>query len=389
MSVLPVFSAAPITDAELKTALSRCIAQLQLNLPLYARRCQNHSSVNGVYPACANDQWTCGFWPGQLWLAYEHTGEETFRQAGLALAGSFARRIRNKVKVAHHDMGFLYSPACVAAWQLAGDETARTAALQAAEQMTTRFVQPGGYFQAWGRMGVHANKRFIIDCLMNLPLLYWASRECGDARYAKLARRHTETCLKYSYRPDGSTWHTFFMAPDGSPLRGETCQGYKNDSFWARGQAWGVYGGILAWRETQSEEALEAFRKATGFFASRLPQDLVPCWDMIFTPESGEERDSSAAAIAACGLLEAARLLGGGEGEAYRLLAKQILGSLARNYQPQTPAPGAGQLLHGTYSKKSPYNTCTPEGEDEFTSFGDYFYMEALTRLAADWKTYW
>ena len=131
------------------------------------------------------------------------------------------------------------------------------------------------------------------------------------------------------------------------------------------------------------------FRKALDFYLSRLPEDLVPCWDMIFAPESGEPRDSSSAAIVACGLLEAAKYGAPAEAEQWRTLARQMLASLADHYAVKPGTLGSGQLLHGTYSKKSPYNTCTPEGVDECTSWGDYFYMEALTRLTKDWEMYW
>lgn len=369
--------------------MDRAVQQVRLNLPLYTERCQNHSSVNGVYPACDNTQWTCGFWPGEIWLCYERTGEGCFLQAGNTLADSFYNRIRNQIEVGHHDMGFLYTPSCTAAWKLCRNQTARKAALLAADQLVRRFQPRGEFFQAWGSMDEPANRRFIIDCLMNLPLLYWASQETGDSACAVLAQKHTAACLAHSFRPDGSTFHTFYMNEDGSPGRGETCQGYRDDSFWARGQAWAVYGSILSWRNTQDSAALDAFRKALKFYLTRLPEDLVPCWDMLFQPESGEPRDSSSAAIAACGLLEAARLLPEREGEDYLLLAKQMLGSLARDYAPERCAPGQGLILHGTYSKQSPYNTCTPEGVDEFTAWGDYFYLEALTRLSRDWDPYW
>lgn len=379
----------PITENELQTALDRAVRQVRLNLPLYTERCQNHSSVNGVYPACDNTQWTCGFWPGEIWLCYERTGEDCFLQAGNLLADSFYNRIRNQIEVDHHDMGFLYTPSCTAAWKLCRNRTARKAALLAADQLLRRFQPRGEFFQAWGSMDEPANRRFIIDCLMNLPLLYWACQETGDSAYAVLAKKHTATCLAHSFRPDGSTFHTFYMNEDGSPGRGETCQGYRDDSFWARGQAWAVYGSILSWRNTQDDQALDSFRKALKFYLARLPEDLVPCWDMLFQPESGEPRDSSSAAIAACGLLEAARLLPEEEGEEYLLLAKRMLGSLARDYAPEGCAPGQGLILHGTYSKQSPYNTCTPEGVDEFTAWGDYFYLEALTRLSKNWDPYW
>ena len=151
------------------------------------------------------------------------------------------------------------------------------------------------------------NYRFIIDCMLNVPLLYWASSVTGKEIYRDIAAAHTATCLANSFRPDGSTYHTFYMNPDGTPKGGRTCQGYRDDSFWARGQAWGVYGSAIGYTYTHDATFLDVFRKALDFYLSRLPEDLVPCWDMIFAPESGEPRDSSSAAIVACGLLEAAK----------------------------------------------------------------------------------
>ncbi len=383
------FAYQPLSQAEALLALEAACRQVEVNLPLYTYQCQNHSSVNGIYPGCPNNQWTCGFWPGEIWLAYEFTGKEAFRTAAMTLVDSFCDRIRRKVEVDHHDMGFLYSPSCVAAYKLTGSETARQAALAAADQLLTRYQPCGGFLQAWGRMDDPENYRYIIDCMLNVPLLYWASETTGDAHYRDIAAHHTATCLANSFRPDGSTYHTFFMNPDGTPKGGRTCQGYRDDSFWARGQAWGIYGSAIGYTYTHDPKFLDVFRKALAFYLTRLPEDLVPCWDMIFAPESGEPRDSSSAAIVACGLLEAAKYVQPEEAGQWRQLAAQMLCSLYENYAVRHATPGAGQLLHGTYSKKSPYNTCTPEGVDEATSWGDYFYMEALTRLTRDWEMYW
>ncbi|MCD7885063.1 MAG: glycoside hydrolase family 88 protein [Lachnospiraceae bacterium] len=477
------YNSRQITDEEAHLALDLAVEQVRRSLPLYTDHCQNHSSVNGIYPACDNVQWTCGFWPGEIWLAWEHvcgadrsdvnnqrrTGAdkkkdsdeciagqaecgagslsacaseyaEEFRAAAMKLSESFEYRIENKIEVDHHDMGFLYTPSCVAAWKLTGDEKARNAAILAADQLMTRFQEKGEFFQAWGKLGEPGTYRYIIDCLMNLPLLYWASETTGDPRYQEAARRHITTCMRYSFRADGSTYHTFFMNQDGTPSHGETCQGYKDDSFWARGQAWGVYGSVLSYRYDPKPEYLEIFHRALDFYLSRLPEDLVPYWDMVFSDGSGEPRDSSSAAIVACGLLEARRYLPQEEAQKCEALARQMLYSLTENYtvwggrclsemdgkaggdasderfdkkpggksdeklagmfddedsvktvktQNKDMIPGAGLLLHGTYSKKSPYNTCTEEGVDEYTSWGDYFYMEALTRLTRDWKSYW
>ena len=316
----------PMTDTEAKQALADACRQVETNLPLYTWQCQNHSSVNGIYPGCANNQWTCGFWPGEIWLAYEATGDEKFKTAALIQVDSFADRIARKVEVDHHDMGFLYSPTCVAAWKLVGSEKGKNAAIAAADQLLTRYQPSGKFLQAWGTMNDPDNYRYIIDCMLNVPLLYWAAQVTGSNHYREIAAAHTATTLANSFRPDGSTYHTFFMNPDGTSKGGRTCQGYKDDSFWARGQAWGVYGSAIGYTYTHDEKFLDA---------------------------------------------------------------RQMLASLTANYAVKPGTLGSGQLLHGTYSKKSPYNTCTPEGVDECTSWGDYFYMEALTRLTKDWEMYW
>ena len=298
---MKTFSNKVLTKPEAEQALDTAIALVRRNLPLYTDHCQNHSSVHDIYPQCENNQWTCGFWPGEVWLSYERTGDEAFKNTALTLVDSFLYRIEHKIEVDHHDMGFLYSPSCVAAYKLTGSEKGRKAAILAADQLCTRFQEKGEFFQAWGALGAADNYRYIIDCLLNVPLLYWASETTGDAHYADLAHKHVTTCLANSIRPDGSTYHTFFMDPvTGGPVRGATCQGYKDDSCWARGQAWGVYGTAISYRYTKRPEYLDAFRRVLAYYLERLPEDLVPYWDMTFTSGTEEPRDSSSASIVAC-----------------------------------------------------------------------------------------
>lgn len=379
-----------ITGEEATAALKTASQQVRRNLPDFTYCCQNHSSVNNFYPPCTNDQWTCGFWPGEIWLSYEFTGDPVFKYAALIQTEDFLHRMENHISVDHHDMGFLYSPSCVAAYKLTGSKTGKRAALLAADQLISRFQPKGEFIQAWGEMGVKENYRYIIDCLLNVPLLHWATEVTGNEKYRDIALRHTATCLKYSIRPDSSTYHTFFMNPEtGGPDHGATCQGYRDDSAWARGQAWGVYGTALSYRYARRPEYLDAFRRVTQFYLSRLPEDLIPYWDLTFMSGTEEPRDSSSASIVACGLLEMVKYLGPEEAEYYTLIAKQMMKSLVDRYSVKDPKQSNGLVLHGTYSKKSPYNTCTPEGVDECVSWGDYFYMEALTRLHKDWNLYW
>lgn len=380
----------PISDAEVQTAMAVAVAQVRRNLPEFTYRAQNHSSVGNVYPAVANDQWTAGFWPGQIWLAFEHTGDKIFQYAAQIQVQSFLHRIENHIETDHHDMGFLYSPSCIAAWKLVGDEDGKRAALMAADQLMERFQPVGQFIQAWGRKGNPDEYRYIIDCLLNLPLLYWAAEETGREDYRDVALAHARTTLAHSVRPDDSTYHTFYMDPvTGAPVRGVTKQGYSDESYWARGQAWGIAGMALSYRYERLPAYRDAFERLLAFYLKRLPDDLVPYWDLVFSQTDNEPRDSSAAAIVACGLLEMADLEEPEQAEHYRDLAKRMVKSLVDTYAVKDPAISNGQLLHGTYSKKTPHNTCRGEGVDECVSWGDYYYLEALTRLSRNWSSYW
>ncbi|KQO77534.1 glycoside hydrolase family 88 protein [Rhizobium sp. Leaf262] len=380
----------PITDQGVADALEVAVAQVRRNLPAFTYRAQNHSSVDNVYPSVANDQWTAGFWPGQIWLAYEHSADKTFRYAAQIQVQSFLHRIENRIETDHHDMGFLYSPSCIAAWKLVGDEDGRKAALLAADQLMERYQPVGQFIQAWGRKGNANEYRYIIDCLLNLPLLYWASEETGREDYREVALAHARTTLAHSVRSDDSTYHTFYMDPEtGAPVRGVTKQGYSDESFWARGQAWGIAGMAFSYRYERLAAYRDTFERLLKFYLDRLPTDLVPYWDLVFSEKDREPRDSSAAAIVACGLLEMADLETPEKAEEYRQLARRIVKSLVDVYSVKDPDISNGQLLHGTYSKKTPHNTCRGEGVDECVAWGDYYYMEALIRLSRRWSSYW
>ena len=287
-------------------------------------------------------------------------------------------------------MGFLYSPSCVAAYKLNGNMDARKAALLAADQLIARYHPVGEFIQAWGSMDAPENYRLIIDCLLNLPLLYWASEETGDDKYRKIAQKHIHTAVKNVVREDYSTWHTFYFdRKTGAPDHGATCQGYRDGSAWARGQAWGVYGCALAYKYTECGEYIELFRHVTQYFLEHLPQDMIPFWDLEFTDGDDQPRDSSAASIAACGMLEMIKFMDEKEAAVYERYARQLMKSLYERYAVKDPRVSNGLVLHSTYSNHSPYNTCDHCGVDECNAWGDYFYMEAMTRLHKDWNLYW
>ncbi len=379
-----------ITNWEIEKALDFSTQQVIRNLPEFTYKFQKAYSENNFYQPTENVDWTTGFWSGEIWLAYEYCKKEELRKAGEIQIESFFNRIDKKIEVDHHDMGFLYSPSCVAGYKLIGSKLGREAAIKAANQLITRFHPVGEFIQAWGPMDAPENYRLIIDCLLNLPLLYWASEETGDTKYKDIAEKHIYTAVQNVIREDYSTWHTFFFdMKTGAPDHGATCQGYRDGSAWARGQAWGVYGLALAYKYTKRTEYIDLFKHVTEYFIKHLPKDMVPFWDLEFTDGDVQPRDSSSASIAACGMLEMIKYMNKEDAAIYKKYAMQIMKSVYDNYAVKNKEQSNGLVLHSTYSNHSPYNTCNHYGVDECNSWGDYFYMEAMTRLQKDWVLYW
>ncbi len=380
----------PITEETIQQATDRAMAVIKSSLPEFITSYKIEGSTNNFYPPMENVSWTSGFWTGQLWIAYELTKDPEILAAAETQVLSFLNRIEKKIDVNNHDMGFLFSLSCVAAYKLRGSSEGKKAALLAADYLISRYQEEGKFIQAWGEIGAKDNYRLIIDCLLNLPLLYWATEVSGNPRYEEIAKNHIDTSLRVIMREDHSTHHTYYFEHGtGKPLYGETHQGYSNESSWARGQAWGIYGTALSYKYTKCESYKDTFYKITDYFIDHLPKDLVPYWDLIFTDGSGETRDSSAGSIAVCGMLEMCKYLDSPEKEYYGDIAKKILHSLATHYAVTSPQESNGLMKHGVYAKKSPYNTCSDNNVDECTAWGDYFYMEALIRLQKDWELYW
>ena len=363
-----------LSPDETKKALELASRQTESCLSEFSSQFKSVYSENGFYTPVPNEQWTNGFWTGELWLAYENTGDERYREAALKQAESFLERIETGNHTDTHDLGFLYSLSCVSGYKLTGNETAKKAALLAADRLKSRFHEKGQFLQAWGAMDNLKNYRLIIDCLLNLPLLYWATEETGQPEYAKKARAHLDTALSVIIRPDYSTYHTYYFDPEtGKPLRGVTHQGYSADSVWARGQAWAVYGIPLHARvsgEALTQAERETYHRSVEYFETHLPADGMPYWDLVFTDRDSQPRDSSALAIAACGMMETGNLKRAEE------MLKTCRDMASSEYEPDNE----GLLLHGVYAYSE------GKGVDEPNLWGDFFYMEGLLRLLRrDW----
>ncbi len=374
------------TQASVERAIHYVLAQIDRNLDVFTDRFPSPASKGNVYEPWENIEWTPGFWTGMLWLAYEVTGDDKYRRTAEIQLETYRRRVDERIGTETHDLGFIYSLSCVAAYKLTGNGQAKETALKAADLLMERYFETAGIIQAWGNLNNPQQRgRMIIDCCMNLPLLYWASEETGRPAYHRAAERHVRQSARYLIRNDSSSYHTFYMDVDtGEPKYGRTAQGYSDDSCWSRGQAWAVYGFPLSYRYTGDTSLIDLGQKVTHYFLNRLPEDYVCYWDLIFT-EGEEERDSSAAAIAVCGMLELAGHLPviNENRRLYENASLHILKSLTERYTTESTPHSNGILLHAVYGK--PLNN----GVDECCIWGDYYYFEALVRVLKDWKLYW
>lgn len=375
-----------LTKEFCEEAIAYILKKIDENLETFTYKYPAPASINNVYPAIDNIEWTSSFWTGMLWLAYEVTGDMKYRKVAEIQLESYKKRVEERIATGTHDLGFLYTLSSVAAFKLTNSEVAKDIGIKAADLLMERYFEKAGIIQAWGGEDDPVNGgRMIIDCCMNLPLLYWATEVTGDKKYHEAALSHVKMAEKYIIREDASSYHTFFMdIYTGQPKYGETVQGFSDHSCWARGQAWGIYGFPLSYNYTGDSGLIDLAKKVANYYINRLPDDSIAYWDLIFT-SGPEERDSSAAAIAACGLLELSKSLPltDEDRQIYENVSLQIIKSLADHYTSKDVPESNGVLLHAVYAK--PHNN----GIDECNIWGDYYYFEALVRLIKDWKLYW
>ena len=333
-----------------------------------------YKSEGGRYvpsPFDGNSWWTGGFWPALMWQLYKATGEQAYMDEALRVEALLTAELRT-FDLLNHDVGFMYLLSTGAHHRLTGDKQAQTDTLHAATILAGRF-NPEGYIRAWQqpeRAGYA-----IIDCMMNLSLLYWASEQTGDPRFAKIARIHADTTIREFLREDGSSCHIAIFDPEtGRVLARPAGQGDCEGSSWSRGQAWALYGFTLSAINTGEQRYLDTARRCAKYFIAHIREDGLT--DSDFCQPKDEERiDNIAGACAACGLLELAQLTGGEEGEGYRAAAMRLLRALydlCADWSEE--APGILQKCTASYHDDG-------AGRHVNILYGDYFFVEALCKL--------
>ncbi|MGV9498141.1 glycoside hydrolase family 88 protein [Streptomyces sp. NPDC003642] len=318
-----------------------------------------------------NGDWVGGFWPGTLWMAWLHSGDDTFRAQALASARKLAPR---QYDTGTHDLGFLFYPSWVTAWRLTGDETWRAGALRAADSLIKRYNQRGRFIRAWGALDDPGNAgRVIVDTMMNLDLLAFASGQTGDGTYLDIAVEHARTTQRVFPRADGSTPHVYDFDPaTGEPIGPNTVQGYSPASCWSRGQAWGLYGFTTMYRRTGDRAFLATARRLADFAVGALTPDHVPVWDYRAPQQPHDIKDASAGAITACGLLDLAAATGR---TAYRDVALRILTALSETCLTRNSSRAEAVVARCTRNRPA------EDGVEISLPYADYYLLEGILRV--------
>ena len=369
----PVF-----TDEALDYCLSQTTRSLEQLRPydftMSPRNVAPGDSVWHQRPVC-KELWTEGFWPGVLWYAYEYSQDEAVLEA--AKGYTEVLEFLSQEPAYDHDLGFIMFCSYGNGYRLTGNEHYKDVIVATAERLAELYNPAVGTMLSWPReIPTFGGHNTIMDNMINLETLFWAAENGGRPELRDIAIAHADTTMKYHFREDGSCYHVaVYDAVSGDFIRGCTHQGYSDDSMWARGQSWAIYGYTMCYRFTRDPRYLAHACKVTDVYLEGLPEDMVPYWDFNDPLIPDVSRDASAAAVVASALIELSGYVGGEKGAQYLEDAKAMLVSLHENYR--SGDANSSFLLHSTGHR--------PAGSeiDYSIIYADYYYIEALLRLKA------
>ena len=327
------------------------------------------------------DWWTNGFWPGLMWLLYRHDPNPLFRLEALRGEALLDKALMEFEKL-HHDVGFMWLLSSGAHYAFDGDKDSLRRLTIAGDLLTARY-NPNGFMRAWNDASDGSRAGWsIIDTMMNLPILYWASRKTSDSRFKNVAMAHANTAIKYFVRPDGSCNHIVIFDPEtGAFLDNPAGQGFASGSSWSRGQSWALYGFTLSYLNSGKAEYLDTAKRVADYFLSHLPDDKIPPSDFR-QPEEPPLKDDSAGNIAACGLIELASCLGKEAGQRYFDAAIAILRAQEAsdaNWQKDDPA----------IFTRCAARWCDDPNSQMTMNYADYFFIEAVNKLRGEKLLFW
>lgn len=327
---------------------------------------------NGQFKMVGSGDWTSGFFPAELWYFYQYAKDKRWLQ----LAKKYTEDIKpEQFNKGTHDLGFMIYCPFGNGYRLTGDPAYSAVIIQAAKSLSTRFNATAGVIKSWDHNGDKWKYPVIIDNMMNLELLFEASRLTGDSSFYKIAVTHANTTLKNHFRPDFSSYHVIdYDTLTGKVLQKVTAQGYANESAWARGQAWALYGYTMCYRETKNRVYLTQADGIADFILNNkiTPVDGIPYWDYNDPKIPETSRDASAASITASALYELAKY--SAHAKKYKAAADKVLNSLTTKYTGKIGSNYGFILTHSTGHRPAKSEIDVP------INYADYYYLEALLR---------
>lgn len=362
-----VFDRAAVQMMLMDETLDEVVAAMEVAKPVFPRTI----NPDGTFRSSNYKWWCSGFYPGSLWYVYEYTSDESFRDLAVKYqAGLEPLRFRTN----HHDIGFQLMCSYGNCLRLTGDQEAIPVLVDGARSLATRFDPEVGCTKSWD------NKKWvfpvIIDNMMNLELLLKVNELGGDDSLKNIALTHARTTAKTHFREDKSTFHLVDFDPEtGEILVKQTVQGYADDSAWARGQAWGLYGYTMVYRFTKEQDMLDQAVAIAEYVLPRLPEDGIPYWDYDAPEIPNDVKDASAASIMASALIELSGYVDKAKSKRYLAVAEKIIRTLASD--EYLAAEGD---LYGFLLKHSTGNKNTDSEVDVPLTYADYYFLEALMR---------
>ena len=330
--------------------------------------------VNGRYHDMGEEHltwWTNSFWAGILWQMYHATGQEKYAESAQGLEERLDKALEEYQRL-DHDLGFMWSHTAVAHYRLKKDEKSRLRGLHAAAMLASRFQSAGNYFRAWNIPGESVA---IVDCLMNLPLLYWGSEVSGNPAWKQLAMAHADTALTEILRPDGSSNHIVEYDMETGEILGKPGgQGFGEGSSWSRGISWAIYGMSLSYRYTGKQEYLDAAKRTAHYFIANAAMNDYDVIIDFRAPREPVYYDNTAAVCAACGLLELSEHVGEYEKDLYVTSALRLLHRITERFCSWNPEEDGITLCGSARYHRE-------EDREVPIIYGDYFLVEAILRL--------
>ena len=369
-----------VADAEKQTTLM--LDQINQSKAIWNNDCKNKNKPEVVSPRTLSPEgklilvpskdWTSGFFPGVLWFLFELTGDKKWEsQARMYTANIEKEKLNGKT----HDMGFKIYCSFGTGYRLTNDPKYKEVIIESAKTLSKRFNPKVGCIRSWDHNKDKWDFPAIIDNMMNLELLFAATKLTGDSSFYKIAVSHANTTMKNHFRPDFSSYHVIdYDTLTGKVLHRNTHQGFSDESSWARGQAWALYGYTMCYRETRDPKYLQQAENIASFILNHpnMPKDMVPYWDFNAPKIPDEPRDVSAAAIIASALSELSTY--SKNGSSYRKSADKLIESLTKNYRSPIGENKGFILIHSTGSKPMNSEVDVP------LTYADYYYLEALIR---------